>query len=39
MRNKWYWVFKRILIGPFLHVWNRPKLEGAENIPDGFSSS
>lgn len=34
MRNKWYWVFKRILIGPFLHVWNRPKLEGAENIPD-----
>ena len=29
----WYWVFKYILIGPFLRVLGRPKVEGLENIP------
>lgn len=33
MKNKWYWVFKNVLIGPFLHVYNRPKIEGVEHIP------
>ncbi|WPF65462.1 MULTISPECIES: lysophospholipid acyltransferase family protein [unclassified Corynebacterium] len=33
MHNKWYWTFKYILVGPFLRVWNRPKIEGVENIP------
>ena len=29
----WYWVFKYILMGPFLRVIGRPKVEGLENIP------
>lgn len=33
MQNKWYWVYKYVLIGPFLRVWNRPEIEGLENIP------
>lgn len=33
MNKKWYWVFKHILIGPVLHVLNRPAIEGVENIP------
>lgn len=33
MQNKWYWAFKHILIGPFLHVYNRPEIEGLEHIP------
>ncbi|WIM66991.1 lysophospholipid acyltransferase family protein [Corynebacterium breve] len=33
MQNKWYWVFKHILLGPLIRVWNRPYLEGKENIP------
>ncbi|KQB86779.1 lysophospholipid acyltransferase family protein [Corynebacterium lowii] len=33
MHNKWYWTFKYILFGPFLRVWNRPEIEGLENIP------
>ncbi|KQB85200.1 lysophospholipid acyltransferase family protein [Corynebacterium oculi] len=33
MHNKWYWTFKYILMGPFLRVWNRPEIEGVENIP------
>lgn len=33
MHNKWYAVYKYVLIGPFLRVWNRPEIEGLENIP------
>ncbi|WP_034648483.1 lysophospholipid acyltransferase family protein [Corynebacterium vitaeruminis] len=33
MNNKWYWFFKSILIGPALRVYNRPEIEGLENIP------
>ena len=33
MKNKWYWVFKNILVGPALHVYNRPTIEGREKIP------
>ena len=33
MEKKWYWLYKNILIGPFLRVWNRPTIRGAENIP------
>ena len=32
MNNKWYSLFK-VLLGPPLLVWNRPTIEGAENIP------
>jgi 1-acyl-sn-glycerol-3-phosphate acyltransferase len=28
-----YWLLKFVLVGPFLHLYNRPKVEGAENIP------
>ncbi|WP_151549197.1 MULTISPECIES: lysophospholipid acyltransferase family protein [Corynebacterium] len=38
MKNKWYWVFKNILIGPFLRVYNRPEIEGKENIPASGSA-
>lgn len=34
VKNKWYWVFKNILVGPFLRVYNRPEIEGLEHIPD-----
>lgn len=30
----WYWVFKYVLLGPFLKVWGRPKVTGLENIPE-----
>ena len=33
MEKKLYWMFKNVLIGPFLHVWNRPVMDGVENIP------
>ncbi|MEJ6014261.1 lysophospholipid acyltransferase family protein [Corynebacterium sp. H127] len=33
MRNKWYWLFKNVFVGPFLRVYNRPTIIGAENIP------
>lgn len=33
MQNKWYRVYKYVLIGPFLRVWNRPEIEGLDNIP------
>ncbi|MDY5784624.1 lysophospholipid acyltransferase family protein [Corynebacterium sp.] len=33
MTNKWYTLFKAI-IGPPLYLWNRPKIEGAHNVPD-----
>lgn len=33
MNNKWYWLFKHVLLGPFLRVWNRPVIEGEKNIP------
>lgn len=33
MTNKWYWMFKHVLIGPALHVLNRPWSEGMDNIP------
>ncbi len=32
MQNKWYSFFKAT-IGPLLHLYNRPEIEGAENIP------
>lgn len=34
MNNKWYWMFKYVLLGPFLRVWNRPVLEGGHNLPE-----
>lgn len=33
MKNNWYRLFKYVLIGPFLRVYNRPEIEGKENIP------
>lgn len=33
MRNKWYWTFKHILMGPFVRLWNRPTIEGADRVP------
>ncbi|MDO5097891.1 MAG: lysophospholipid acyltransferase family protein [Corynebacterium sp.] len=33
MSNKWYWAFKHVFLGPLLHVYNRPTIVGAENIP------
>ena len=33
MQNKWYWVFKHIIMGPFIRVYNRPEIEGLEHIP------
>lgn len=33
MNNKWYWVFKHVIVGPFLHVYNRPEITGLDNIP------
>ena len=33
MQNKWYWIFKHVLIGPFLNVYNRPEITGVDNIP------
>ncbi|AZA08906.1 2-acyl-glycerophospho-ethanolamine acyltransferase [Corynebacterium pseudopelargi] len=32
--NKWYWVFKHVLIGPWLKVLNRPEVEHIERIPN-----
>lgn len=31
--NKWYQLYKYVLIGPFLRVYNRPWIEGGEKIP------
>lgn len=28
-----YWLMKRIFIGPFLHIFFRPWIKGAENVP------
>ncbi|WP_067699199.1 lysophospholipid acyltransferase family protein [Nocardia jejuensis] len=28
-----YWLLKFVLVGPFIHLVNRPKVEGVENIP------
>lgn len=33
MQNKWYWLFKNVLFGPLLRVYNRPTITGVENIP------
>lgn len=33
MEKQWYWMFKNVLIGPFLRVWNRPEIDGVEHIP------
>lgn len=33
MSNRWYWVFKHILLGPFLRVYNRPEVHGLDNVP------
>ncbi|MFI5781579.1 lysophospholipid acyltransferase family protein [Nocardia sp. NPDC051570] len=30
-----YWLLKFVLVGPFIHLYNRPKVEGVENIPAG----
>ncbi len=38
VRNRWYWFFKYILIGPFLWVWNRPFYDGGEKIPEQGSA-
>ncbi len=29
-----YWLMKRVFLGPLLHLFFRPKIEGTENIPD-----
>lgn len=29
-----YWLLKYLLLGPFLHLYNRPQVQGLENIPD-----
>ncbi|MDO5075954.1 1-acyl-sn-glycerol-3-phosphate acyltransferase [Corynebacterium sp.] len=34
MHNKWYWAFKNILLGPVIRVYNRPEIDGLENIPE-----
>ncbi|MFF0490700.1 lysophospholipid acyltransferase family protein [Nocardia sp. NPDC003482] len=28
-----YWLLKFVFVGPFIHLINRPKVEGVENIP------
>ncbi|MFD6106955.1 lysophospholipid acyltransferase family protein, partial [Nocardia salmonicida] len=28
-----YWLLKFVLVGPFMHMYNRPEVEGVENIP------
>ncbi|WP_047240551.1 lysophospholipid acyltransferase family protein [Corynebacterium epidermidicanis] len=33
MQNKWYWLFKNVLFGPFLRLYNRPTISGKDNIP------
>lgn len=33
MQNRWYWLLKSVLVGPFLRVYNRPTISGGENIP------
>lgn len=30
-----YWLLKFVLLGPFIHLCNRPKVEGLEHIPAG----
>ena len=32
-KKTWYWLFKHVLIGPFLRIWNRPETSGLDNIP------
>lgn len=34
MQNKWYWLFKNVLFGPLLRVYNRPTIAGLNNIPE-----
>lgn len=29
----WYWLFKYVLIGPFLRLIGRPRIEGLEHLP------
>ncbi|MCK7641823.1 1-acyl-sn-glycerol-3-phosphate acyltransferase [Corynebacterium sp. CCM 8835] len=33
MKIKWYWLFKQVVIGPFLRLYNRPEVRGVENVP------
>ncbi|MDU0478083.1 lysophospholipid acyltransferase family protein [Staphylococcus chromogenes] len=33
MQNKWYWLYKHLLFGPALRIYNRPTISGKENIP------
>jgi 1-acyl-sn-glycerol-3-phosphate acyltransferase len=28
-----YWLLKFVFVGPFIRLYNRPKVEGVENIP------
>ncbi|RMI29104.1 lysophospholipid acyltransferase family protein [Nocardia stercoris] len=28
-----YWLLKYVLVGPFMHMYNRPEVEGVEHIP------
>lgn len=30
----WYWLFKYVVLGPFLRLWARPEITGLENIPE-----
>ena len=31
MQNKWYWIFRNIIFGPFLRVYNSPEIVGVDN--------
>ncbi|MHA2789378.1 lysophospholipid acyltransferase family protein [Corynebacterium sp. S7] len=33
MHNKWYWLYKYVLLGPLARIWSRPKYVGGENVP------
>ncbi|MDY3127840.1 MAG: lysophospholipid acyltransferase family protein [Corynebacterium sp.] len=37
-KNRWYTVFKTVVFGPVLRVWNRPWTEGMNNIPSSGSA-
>ncbi|APT92210.1 acyl-phosphate glycerol 3-phosphate acyltransferase [Corynebacterium phocae] len=33
MKNTWYSLFKNVIFGPALRVWNRPWARGMDNVP------